>query len=82
MFNPGDIVKIKNKPDEYLVVDCGCDLETGNFKYALYSHANQMFFVLESDLIYVSTLDDELKDGLNIIYVDDYNDIFKSIFGG
>lgn len=27
-------------------------------------------------------LDDELKDGLNIIYVDDYNDIFKSIFGG
>jgi len=30
----------------------------------------------------VLELDDELKEGLNIIYVNDYNDIFKSIFGG
>ena len=30
----------------------------------------------------IDELDDELKDGLNIIYVDDYSDIFESIFRG
>lgn len=64
-FNNGDIVRILPKNKEGLIIDFGVDLETLKIKYAVYTEERkELFFCLPEDLVFISTLDEELEANL------------------
>lgn len=57
----GDIVRLISLNKECLLVDIGLDLETKKNKCFVIDKENNNYIVEESDIIFVSTLEDELE---------------------
>lgn len=61
-FKNADIVKIISLNSEGLIMDSGLDLETNKIKYAVFlQDERRLVFCLEEDLIFISTLEEELE---------------------
>jgi len=59
-FTNGDIVKILSLGIEGLIIDTGLDLETNKTKYFIIDENNKGIIDVEEDLVFVTTLDDQL----------------------